>query len=164
MLKRSLLVTVALTILVYSESNDTYHKNISSFPLKIVQTFKDINRSILQNEFNGNWHIRVMDGKDIRQARAILDLDLDDMKLSGFDACNQMNGILIKHNEENISVPALMTTRMGCRETLHTWVSVRLHQLLKEGFSIKEEEKYGIEGVTIKSPNHELFLKKMGED
>ena len=164
MLKRTLLVTLALTTFIWSETNDTNFKNISLFPSKILQTVRDINRSILQNEFNGNWHIRMMDGKDVRQARAILDLDLDDMKLSGFDACNQMHGALVKHSEDNISVPTLMTTRMGCREAIHLWVSVRLHQLLKEGFSIKEEEKYGVEGVTIKSPHHELFLKKMGED
>lgn len=138
MLKRSLIILL-LTTLLWSETNTT-------------------------NPINGTWHLRVMDGKDVRIARAIFDLDMDKMILSGFDACNRMNGQLVKHSEDNISVPMLITTRMACREPIHNWVSLHLHELLKEGFSIKAEEKYGIEGLTIKSPTHELFLKKMGED
>jgi hypothetical protein len=50
---------------------------------------------------------------------------------------------------------------MDCRENIHTWVSKRLHETLKEGFTIKEEKKYGVEGITLKSASHELFLKRM---
>ncbi|MDD2451746.1 META domain-containing protein [Sulfurovum sp.] len=164
MLKRSLVATLALTALVWSESNDSYFENIASFPSKIVQTVKDLNRSLLQNKFNGNWHVRVIDGKDVREARAILDLDLDKMKLSGFDACNRMEGRLIRESEEYIHAEELNTTRMPCRESIHMWVREHLHQIMKEGFTIKEEEKYGIKGATIKSPTHELFLKKMGDE
>ncbi|HEO97858.1 MAG: META domain-containing protein [Campylobacterales bacterium] len=164
MLKRSLLVTLALTALVWSESSESYFTNISSFPSKIAQTVKDLNRTLLQNKLNGNWHVRVIDGKDVRQARAILDLDLDEMKLSGFDACNRMEGRLIRKSEESILAQELSTTYMACRESIHMWVRGRLHQMMKEGFTIKEEEKYGIRGLTLKSPTHELFLKKMGEE
>ena len=164
MRKKPLIITFLFSTLVWSDSNDTYIKNISLLPSKIVKTVKDINRSILQNEFNGNWHVREMDGKDVRYARAILDIDLDEMKLSGFDACNKMNGALIKNSEDNISVPELMTAHMACREAVHNMVSKRLHLLLKEGFSINKEAKNGIEGITIQSPSHTLFLKRMGED
>jgi heat shock protein HslJ len=114
------------------------------------------------NPLNGNWHLRVMDGMDVRKARAIVDLDLDAMKLSGFDACNRMHGNLVVHSETNTSVPMLITTRMACREPIHTWVSLRLQETLKEGFTIKEETKYGLKGIILKSPKHELFLKRMG--
>lgn len=116
------------------------------------------------SSLNGNWHVRVMDGMDVRKARAILDLDLDKMKLSGFDACNRMNATLIKQSENNVLAPKLSTTRMACRENIHTWVSQRLHKMMKEGFSIKEEKRYGIKGLTLKSSKHELFLKKMGKN
>ena len=162
--KRSFLVTLALTALVWGESNNSYLANLSSFPSKIVQTVKDLNRSLVQNKFNGNWHVRIIDGKDVRQARAILDLDLDAMRLSGFDACNRMEGRLIREREEHILAEELSTTRMACRESIHMWVRGALHQMIKEGFTIKEEEKYGIKGLTLKSPKHELFLKKMGEE
>ena len=162
--KRSFLVTLALTALVWGESNNSYLANLSSFPSKIVQTVKDLNRSLVQNKFNGNWHVRIIDGKDVRQARAILDLDLDAMRLSGFDACNRMEGRLIRQSEEHIHAEELNTTHMACREPIHEWVRERLHKTMKEGFSINEEEKYGIKGATLKSQTHELFLKKMGED
>ncbi|MFT7879040.1 MAG: META domain-containing protein [Sulfurimonas sp.] len=115
------------------------------------------------NLLNGNWHLRVMDGKDVRKARAILDLDLNKMKLSGFDACNRINAKLIQQSENNLLAPQLRTTRMACRQSIHTWVSQRLHQVIKEGFTMKQEKRYGIEGLTLKSAKHELFLKKMGE-
>ena len=44
---------------------------------------------------------------------------------------------------------------------MHTWVSKRLHETLKEGFTVKEEKRYGVEGITIKSEKHELFFKQM---
>ena len=118
--------------------------------------------SIDLNELDGNWHLRVMDGKEVRKARAIRDFDAKKMKLSGFDGCNQINGTL-KGNERHMS-SKLTTTRMACRESIHLYVSKKLHETIAEGFSIKEEEKYGIKGITIKSSKHELFFKRMGKE
>lgn len=116
-----------------------------------------------QHELNGNWHLRVIDGNDVRKGRAILDLNFNIMRLSGFDSCNRMNGTLKKNTDNNFTVPTLAMTRMACRGPVQTYVSRHLHTLLKEGFSITKEKKYGVEGITLKSPSHELFLKKMGE-
>ncbi len=116
------------------------------------------------NNFNGNWHLRVMDGMEVRKARAILDFDMKKMKLSGFDACNRIGGALTKNSDTNITAPMLMSTKMACREKIHNWVSKRLQETLREGFSLKEEKKYGVEGITLKSSSHELFLKKMERD
>jgi len=113
------------------------------------------------NDFNGNWHLRVMDGMEVRKARAILNFNIDKMELSGFDSCNRIGGTLLQTSENNISVPILRVTRMACRQSIHQWVSKRLHETLKEGFSIKVEQKYGVQGITLKSPSHELFLKRM---
>lgn len=115
-------------------------------------------------DFNGTWHLRAMDGMEVRKARAILEFDMDKMKLSGFDSCNRIGGALIKNSDTNITTPMLMSTKMACREHIDNWVSRRLQETLKEGFSLKEETKYGIEGITLKSPSHELFLKKMERD
>ena len=116
------------------------------------------------NELDGAWHLRVMDGKEVRKARAILDFNMEKMKLSGFDSCNRIGGNLIKNSETNITVPILRVTRMACRNHIHRWVSQRLHKILKEGYSIVKEKKYGIEGITLKSPSHELFFKRMQRD
>lgn len=121
-------------------------------------------QTIASDAFNGAWHLRALDGMEVRKARAILDFDMDKMHLSGFDACNRIGGILVKNSDANITAPMLMSTKMACRESIHNWVSRRLHTALKEGFSIKEEKKYGIEGITLKSPSHELFFKKMERD
>ncbi|HIQ27641.1 MAG TPA: META domain-containing protein [Sulfurovum sp.] len=110
---------------------------------------------------NGSWHLRVMDGMEVRKARAILDFDMKKMQLSGFDACNRIRGTLIKHSDINLTVPMLITTKMACRGKIHNWVSNRLHQTLKERFNIQEENRYGVDGITIKSLHHELFFKKM---
>ena len=117
--------------------------------------------NIAKDTLNGNWHLRVMDGMEVRKARAILDFDMDKMTLSGFDACNRIGGSLVKNSDTNMTTPMLMSTKMGCRGKIHNWVSKRLHVLLKEGFNIKEEKKYGVEGITLKSPSHELFFKRM---
>ena len=114
------------------------------------------------NELDGTWHLRAMDGMEVRKARALLEFNMEEMKLSGFDACNRIGGTLVKHTETNTTVPMLRSTRMACRQKIHSWVSKRLHETLKEGFSIKEEKRYGIEGITLKSPSHELFFKRMG--
>jgi len=114
-------------------------------------------------EFNGDWHLRTIDGKDVRKARAIIELNMYNMKLSGFDACNRMNGQMIREDKYRITVPELQTTRMACRESIHSWVSSSLHEIFKEGFYITTEDRNGVEGIVIKSPTHELFFKKMGE-
>ncbi len=101
---------------------------------------------------------------EVRKARAILDLDMDKMKLSGFDACNRIGGTLVKHTDANISAPMLMSTKMACRQNIHTWVSKRIHETLKEGFTLNVQERYGIKGILLKSPHHELFLKRMQRD
>lgn len=120
--------------------------------------------TIEKEDLNGAWHLRVMDGMEVRKARAILDFDMDKMKLSGFDSCNRIGGNLIENSETNTTVPFLMATRMACRNHIHTWVSQRLHEVLKEGYFIVKEKKYGIEGITLKSPSHELFFKRMQRD
>ncbi len=114
------------------------------------------------SDLDGNWHLRVMDGKEVRKARAILDFDAGKMKISGFDGCNQINGTL-KGDEKHMS-SKLISTRMACRERIHAYVSKRLHETISEGFSIKEEKKYGVEGITLKSSKHELFFKRMDKE
>lgn len=116
------------------------------------------------DDFNGAWHLRVMDGMEVRKARAILDFNIDNMKLSGFDGCNRIGGALQKNSDTNISTPMLISTKMACRENIHNWVSKRLHITLKEGFSMKKEKKYGVDGMTLKSPSHTLFFKRMKRD
>ena len=113
---------------------------------------------------DGTWHLRALDGMEVRKARAILEFNTDKMKLSGFDACNRISGALIKNADNNITAPLLMSTKMGCRGKTQKWVSNRLHTMLEEGFSVKEEERYGIKGITLKSPSHELFFKEMQRD
>ena len=120
--------------------------------------------NIKNSDLNGNWHLRVMDGMEVRKARAILDFDMDKMKLSGFDACNPISATLIKNSKYYIQTSMLFSTRMECRNNIHKWVNKRLHVALKEGFSIKEDKKYGVEGITLKSSSHELFLKRMQRD
>jgi len=118
-------------------------------------------QSMAKNNINGSWHLRVMDGMEVRKARAILDFNMEDMKLSGFDACNRICGDLVKNSEHNLTIPVLNSTKMVCRGKIFDWTRKHLHKALKEGFEIKEEKKYGVEGMTLKSKNHELFFKKM---
>jgi len=120
-------------------------------------------KSIDLDELNGNWHLRVMDGMEVRKARAILDFDTKKMQLSGFDGCNRISGILKKNSETNMS-SQLASTRMACRGSIQSYVSKRLHETVREGFSITEAKRYGVNGITIKSPSHELFFKKMGKE
>ena len=134
----------------------------TSLILTLVTTL--YTQTVVANDLDGAWHLRVMDGMEVRKARAILDFDMKKMKLSGFDACNRIGGKLIKNTEHNMTTPQLMSTKMACRGKIFNWVSKRLHETLKEGFDIKEEKKYGIEGITLKSHSHELFFKKMQRD
>ena len=115
------------------------------------------------DKLSGNWHLRVMDGMEVRKARAILDFDARKMLLSGFDGCNRISGALSKDANNTLS-SKLMSTKMACRENIHRWVSTRLHETVNEGFYVKEEKKYGVVGITLKSLNHELFFKRMERD
>jgi heat shock protein HslJ len=110
----------------------------------------------------GDWHLRVMDGYDVRKVRAILDFHPDKMRIEGFDACNRISGKLVKIKEDTYK-STLMATRMACRGQSFTFVSKRLHETIAEGFTIKEEKRYGVDGITIKSAKHDLFFKRMGE-
>jgi len=112
------------------------------------------------NELSGSWHLRVLDGGEVRKARAILNFDATHMKLSGFDGCNKISGNLDKNAQSQYKAQ-LISTRMACRENIHHYVSKRLHETISDGFSIKEEKKYGVEGIIIKSSKHELFFKRM---
>ena len=114
------------------------------------------------NDLKGDWHLRVMDGYDVRKVRAILDFHPDKMRIEGFDACNRISGKLVKKPDGNYT-SQLISTRMACRGQSFTFVSKRLHETIAEGFTIKEEKRYGIDGITIKSAKHDLFFKRMGE-
>jgi len=118
------------------------------------------------SQFNGAWHLRVLDGMEVRKARAIVDFTFNDKqsKFSGFDSCNRIVGMLKATSDTTLSIPAISSTRMACRGKIHRWVSKRVQKTLGENFSIKEEEKHGLKGITIKSPTHELFFKRMQRD
>ena len=114
------------------------------------------------SKLDGNWHLRIMDGMEVRKARAILDFNSQKMQISGFDACNQISGTLIK--DSNLSMSSqLKATRMACRQPIHKYVSQRLHETMEEGFNITETSRNGVDGITLKSAKHELFFGKMGE-
>jgi len=115
------------------------------------------------SHFDGAWHLRVLDGMEVRKARAILDFTFTDnkAKLSGFDGCNRIGGNIQKSEKDKLIIPSLISTKMACRTKIHRWVSKRLHQVFGESFTLKEERKYAIDGIIIKSSKHELFFKKM---
>jgi len=136
-------------------------KTVIIFFFYIVILWSDI---IDKEDLNGTWHLRVMDGMEVRKARAILDFDMEKMKLSGFDGCNRIGGKLIINSKTSTRIPVLMATRMACRNKVQAWVSKRLHETLKEGYYVIEETKYGVKGMTLKSPSHELFFKRMQRD
>lgn len=137
-------------------------RNLLIFSLLSTHSIWAETTSIDLNDLDGNWHLRVMNGMEVRKARAILDFDAKKMEIHGFDGCNRIMGRLQGNDKHMTS--QLMTTRMACRESIHTYVSQNLHKAISEGFSIIEEEKYGIEGITLKSPNYELFFKRMGKE
>jgi len=111
----------------------------------------------------GDWHLRVMDGYDVRKVRAILDFQPQKMKLEGFDACNRISGTLLK-DANNTYHSQLTATKMACRGQSFIIVSTRLHEAIAEGFTIKAEKRYGVDGITLKSKSHDLFLKRMGKE
>jgi heat shock protein HslJ len=121
-----------------------------------------LSANINLSELSGSWHMRVMDGMEVRKARAILDFDAKKMRIDGFDSCNRIYGLLKENPQTKQLNTQLRTTRMECRGNMQRWVSKRLHETMSEGFSIKEEKKYGVEGITLKSAKHELFFKRMG--
>jgi len=114
------------------------------------------------SDLNGNWHLRAMDGHEVRKARAILDFHAEQMIINGFDSCNRISGTL-KVNGKTTFSSKLTTTRMACRKSIHKYVSKRLHETINEGFTITEGTRYGIDGITLKSKDHDLFFKKMGK-
>ena len=111
----------------------------------------------------GSWHLRAMDGMEVRKARAILEFKPKTMTITGFDGCNRINGTLTQ-NDNNTFKAVLMSTRMACRAKIHAWVSQRLHETMNEGFTIAKEHQYSIDGITLKSATHTLFFKKMGRE
>ena len=117
-------------------------------------------KSIDIDDLHGNWHLRTMDGKDVRKARAILDFDAKNMKLNGFDGCNRISSEL-KTNDKTLKSDKLATTRMGCRQSIHSYVRKRLHRTVKEGFTVTEATQNGVEGILVKGSKHELFFKWM---
>ena len=114
------------------------------------------------SDINGNWHLRAMDGHEVRKARAILDFHSEQKILNGFDGCNRISGTLKVVNKNTFS-SKLTKTRMACRQSIHRYVSKRLHETISEGFIISESRRYGTNGITIKSKSHDLFFKKMGD-
>ncbi len=110
---------------------------------------------------SGSWHMRVLDGMEVRKARAILDFNAKKMRVDGFDSCNRISGILKQNPQTQQLSTQLRTTDMECRGNIQKWVSTRLHETMSEGFTIKEEKKYGVKGITLKSSGHELFFKRM---
>jgi len=115
------------------------------------------------SNLDGNWHLRVMDGNEVRKARAILDFHSKNMKLEGFDGCNRISGKLQRTTGARF-FSKITTTKMACRDNIHRYVSQRLHTAVQEGFSITEGKRYGVDGITLKSPHHELFFKRLGKD
>ena len=137
------------------------HNKFLLFPL-LLSTLLSANTTLSQ--LSGSWHMRVLDGMEVRKARAILDFDAKKMRVDGFDSCNRISGILTQNSQTQQLSTELRTTRMACRGNMQAWVSKRLHETMSEGFSIKKETKYGIEGITLKSAKHELFFKRMRKD
>ena len=114
------------------------------------------------SDLNGNWHLRALDGHEVRKARAILDIHAQQMIINGFDSCNRISGTL-KVNGKSTFSAKLTSTRMACRQSVHRYVSKRFQAAINEGFTITEGKRYGIDGITLKSKNHDLFFKKMGD-
>ncbi len=112
------------------------------------------------DELDGNWHLRTMDGKEVRKARAILDFDTKHMKLSGFDGCNPISGEL-KRSADTRIFSKLSPTHNECRESIHNYVRTRLLKTVNEGFTVTKAKQNGVDGIIIKSASHELFLKWM---
>ncbi len=129
-----------------------------------VAILSNSNASQLQDltSIDGNWHLRVIDGKEVRRARAILDFKSNGMYIEGFDGCNRIWGKLLKNSKEQFYLK-IKSSNMDCRQNIHKYVSHRLHTTLNEGFIVTQTKRYGIDGITLKSEHHNLFFKRMGE-
>ena len=114
------------------------------------------------NDLDGSWHLRVMDGKEVRKARAILDFHSKSMILEGFDGCNRLTGKILRTTNDRF-FSKISSTRMACRQNIHRYVSKGLKITIKEGFTVTESKRYGVEGITLKSKHHDLFFKRMGD-
>jgi heat shock protein HslJ len=114
------------------------------------------------DSLKGDWHLKVMDGYNVRKARAILDFHPPKMRIEGFDSCNRISGTL-NRDTNGTYTSQLITTRMACRDRLTRFVSGRLHETIQEGFSIEKSSHNGKEGITLKSKTHTLFFRRMGE-
>jgi hypothetical protein len=116
-------------------------------------------KSVDLDDLHGNWHLRTMDGKDVRKARAILDFDTKNNRINGFDGCSPVLGELTTDN--NMISTKLSAKGMECRQSIHRYVRYRLHKTMKEGFTVSETTQDGVKGILIKSSKHELFFKWM---
>ena len=136
---------------------------ISTLLISLFSTIISANTITIDDlsDLNGNWHLRAMDGHEVRKARAILDFHAEQMMLSGFDGCNRFTGTIIANSKSNFS-SKLASTRMACRQSIHRYVSKRFNETINDGFTISEGKRYGVEGITLKSKEHDLFFKKMG--
>ncbi len=114
------------------------------------------------NDLDGSWHLRVMDGKEVRKARAILDFHSKSMILEGFDGCNRLTGKILRTTNDRF-FSKISSTRMACRQNIHRYVSKGLKITINEGFTVTESKRYGVEGITLKSEHHNLFFKRMGD-
>ena len=112
-------------------------------------------------KLDGNWHLRIADGKEARKARTILEFDSKTMAISGFDGCNKISGTLVVGPDNNMT-SKLIATKMACRRSIHAYASKRLHETLAEGFTIFHASSNGVNGIMLKSAHHTLFFKKMG--
>jgi heat shock protein HslJ len=113
------------------------------------------------SDVNGNWHLRVLDGHNVKKARAIVDFHAEQMIIEGFDGCNRISGYL-KAQGQSTFYSKLRSSRMACRQNIHRYTSQRVKAAIKEGFTITKGTRFGIEGITLKSKHHDLFFKKMG--
>lgn len=119
-------------------------------------------QTIDMDDLDGNWHLRIMDGMEVRKARAILDFDSKKMTVNGFDGCNRITGSLTVNNSTMSS--QLRMTKRACRLSVQAYVSQRLQEVMKEGFTISETTTNGVEGITLKNQKHTLFFGRMGSD
>jgi len=64
---------------------------------------------------NGNWHLRVIDGMEVRKARAIVEFSTTQMRIQGFDSCNRIAGNLqanSKYSANNGHIPPCAFNRL----------------------------------------------------
>jgi len=137
---------------------------MSTLLLSLLGTTLYASNAPLKNlsDVDGNWHLRVMDGKEVRKARAILDFHSKSMVLEGFDGCNRLSGKILRTTNDRF-FSKIKSSRMACRQNIHRHVSRGLKTTIKEGFTVTETTRYGVEGITLKSKHHDLFFKRMGD-